>query len=422
MTPLWVHVAEAGAARVFTLVVSLGTLLLTARVLGLESLGMITASVGWVSLFANLGSLSLGQVAHYRIQVINRKDWFPDIFGGLAVMFLILSTLACLVAIAVYQLSNGRVFKNITVDVLIVSFALLPLIIGENYLSNLLAALDRLRWYNFSQYFGRSLTLIMTVLFLVVFDMGVCGAIIAQVTGQTVVVIIGVIALFKGQVTRLHVNLGETVELLKGSARLHFNTIGSFILAQSTVLFLNNFCSTTEVALYHMAYQVMMTMLLLPQAASIVFFSQIAQSDPDRAWPEQKKLIIRILCLVALLALVAYVFAPMAIPILAGDKFLPAVEIFRTLLPCLIGLSLAQLMTPQWISRGSFLATTIMTAAAAVLTVALNSVWIPRFGVNGAVWVSLIVYFGFTSVVQIAFAYWCGLKSKLTSLLSLRQV
>jgi enterobacterial common antigen flippase len=416
MKQLWTNVAEVGSAKIFSLIVSLGVLFLIARVLGPEPQGIIAASMGWVTLFANLAGLSLGQVAHYRIQLRTMQDWFPGICCGLCAMFLILSTLACLAAISLYHLTEGRIFRNITPTVLVLSFSLLPLTIVENYLSNLLAALDRLKWYNLAQYVGRGIWLVMTAVFLLLLDMHVSGAIIAQVIGQTAVVAIGATALLKGHVTRLRFDFSETTELLKGAARLHFNTVSSFILAHSTVLFLNNYCSTTEVAWYQMANQMMMTILLLPQAASIVFFSNIAQVGPHHAWPKQKKMIIHVLCLTVLISFVAFFVAPFVIPILAGNAFLPVVKIFRALLPSLIGLSLAQLMTAQWISRGAFMTTTVVTTAAAFITIALNHLWIPRYGVMGAVWVSLLTYVGFTFIVQVVFACWCDICSRRLSL------
>ena len=75
--------------------------------------------------------------------------------------------------------------------------------------------------------------------------------------------------------------------------------------------------------------------------------------------------------------------------------------------PTVFGMSFAQLMAPQWISRGKFVWTTSATVTAAIFNFFANMVLIPRFHLMGAVWVSLVTYLGLTVIFQFAFALWC---------------
>jgi O-antigen/teichoic acid export membrane protein len=67
-------------------------------------------------------------------------------------------------------------------------------------------------------------------------------------------------------------------------------------------------------------------------------------------------------------------------------------------------------MTNQWIGRGFFLPTTILTLGTALMNILLNYHLIPRFGVKGAVWSMIAVYAGLAVIVQLVFAFWCEKK------------
>jgi O-antigen/teichoic acid export membrane protein len=412
MKILWQNVVEAGAARIFSLLAGTAVVLLTARILGPERQGIIAVAIAWASLFANFAGLSLGQVAHYRIQAQKSQDWFPSIFGGLLFFAFGLTLVAQLVAYALYQLTEGELFKNISPSVLIIAFTLLPLIIWEQYSSNLLAAVGRLRQYNTAQYIGRTFWIISTVVFLVILNLGVKGALIAQALGQAIVVLIGSMALLKVAPNGLQLKKNEIKEMLKGSAKLHFNTVSAFLLAQASILMLNHFGSKTEVGWFQLAFQMVIMLLIVPQAASIVLFSRMSEVGPDKLWPEQKKLIQHVLGVILFLCVLAYFAAPILVPLAVGPEFLPTVKVFRLLLPIIIGMSLAQLMTSQWIGRGVFLPTTIATSIVAAVNIAANAILIPKYGMMGAVWAALFSYLGVAVLVQTYFAWWCEKKYK----------
>lgn len=412
MKILWLNVVEAGAARIFSLLGGTVVLFLTARILGPERQGIIAAAVAWVSLFANFAGLSLGQVIHYRIQENKDQDWFPTVFGGLLFLLFVLSVTAYLLAFGVYQLSNGELFKSIPPVLITIAFALLPLVIWDQFSSNLLAAVGKLRIYNTAQYVGRAIWVLMTITLIVIMNFGMMGAILAQIMGLSIMAIIGFFALWKLLPEGVKLRKSEIKEMLKGSAKLHFNTVSAFLLSQTSILMLNHFATNAEVGWFQLAYQMVIMLLIIPQAASIAFFARMSEVGPNSLWLEQKNLIIQILGVIVLFSIMAYFVAPVVVLLAVGTDFMPAVKIFRSLLPVALGMSLAQLMTSQWIGRGAFLPTTIVTSCVAAANIAANAVLIPKFGMMGAVWASLVCNFGITVLVQAYYAWLCEKKSR----------
>jgi O-antigen/teichoic acid export membrane protein len=407
---LWLKVVETGGARIYGLIMGTFALFVTARILGPEGQGTLVAAIAWVTLFAAFSGLSLGQVAQYRIQVRERESWLPDIFGALSFCALVLTVIGCFCGVAIYQLTEGLPFKGIPPSVLVIAFIMLPLLIWEQYTTYLLPAAGKLRDYNKAQFMGRTLWLLGTFSLVVFFGMGIPGALIAQISGQGLIALLCFAALRKTANYKVHVEKTEIRELLKGSAKLHLNTVGSFLLAQSTILMLNYFTGKAEVGCYQIAYQMITILIIIPQAVSIVLFSKMAEVGVNSVWPMQKRICLQVLGIIVLLSSVAYLVVPSLIRLLAGPEFEPSVKIFRYLLPIVLGMTFAQLMTSQWIGRGAFLPTTLATFFTAIANIAMNGIFIPKFGMMGAVWTSLICYAGVTVVVQAYFAWWCEKK------------
>jgi antigen flippase len=411
MNVLWRKVAETGAARTYSVVMGMVALFLTARLLGPEGQGVIAASIAWVGLFASFAGLSLGQVAQYRIQVRRDEGWLPDILGTLSFFALVLTILAYVIAFLAYRTTDGNAFKGIPPAVLAISFLMLPLLIWEEYTRNLLGATGHLRTYNNAQFVGRTLWLCGIILLVGLMGLGISGALAAQISGQGVIAFVGFATLWRASGRLIRIDRHETRELLKSSAKLHLNSVGSFLLSQTSILILNHFSSKVEVGYYQIAFQMVTILTIFPQAASIALFSEMAKTGPDRLWSSQKRLTLQMLSLIALISVPVYLAAPIFIPTLMGLEFNPAVKMFRYLLPIAFGISFAQLMTPQWIGRGIFLGTTLATFFTAIANIVANFVLIPYQGAMGAVWANLICYGFITIAVQFYFAWWCEKRS-----------
>jgi O-antigen/teichoic acid export membrane protein len=410
MTSLWKTLIETSLARIYTLLVGAVILFLVARHLGPEGQGVVAAATAWATLFSAFGGLSLGQVAHYRVQVKKSDQWLTDLFGPLLLLTVLLTVATYVIVTLVYCATVGKLFKDIPFHILGIAFAIIPFLIWEEYSRNLLVATGKLRVYNMSQFWGRSFWLFGIIVLIYFKKMEVFEVLCVQLAGQAFIAAIGFSALGKQVHFMVRIKGSEIVEMLKGAGKLHLNTVGSFLLAQNTVIMLNYFSEKSDVGYYHIAFQMAVLPAVIAQSASLVLFSKMSDLGPDGVWPLQKRLSLQILAIVTFISICAYISAPLLVPLLVGKSFEPSIEIFRLLLPCALGMTVAQLMTPQWIGRGAFILTTIVTFGVAIGNVVFNAFLIPRFGIMGAVWANLVCYVGIAITVQALFAWWCEKK------------
>jgi O-antigen/teichoic acid export membrane protein len=126
---------------------------------------------------------------------------------------------------------------------------------------------------------------------------------------------------------------------------------------------------------------------IVPTAVSVVAYSLVAREGANEAWPQQRKLLLSVLALMAAVAAIGYFVAPFLLPLVFGERFLPAVPLFRILLIGVVGMTMSLVMASQWIARGLFLQAALLTLAIGCITVVANYFAVPRYGATGAAWV-----------------------------------
>jgi len=98
------------------------------------------------------------------------------------------------------------------------------------------------------------------------------------------------------------------------------------------------------------------------------------------------------LVVMAFVSAVAFFAAPLAVRLLGGAAFAPAVPIFRILLLSMLGMTVSAVMGSQWISRGLFAQVSIIAVTLATIAVVANWLVVPTFGMYGAAWVTVGLY------------------------------
>jgi O-antigen/teichoic acid export membrane protein len=404
MRDLWLRVLQTTGASVVALGASAVSLLITTRALGPAGTGIYAAVTAWVALASVLGSLSLGQVVIHYVAGKPREAWLRDVSGTLALLLLCVVAVVWLGVWAVYSVTDGRLFRNLGGGVLGLGFAALPFLLTVDANRYLLNALDTLRTANWAQVAGSVVVVAGTVLLVGLLRFGVTGALTAALLGAAVTSATGLSRIAReGAGFRVSVQVAR--ELLRGSSQLHLTAIGNYLFSQASILVLNQYCRPEETGYYQLALQLFGLALTVSTAVSTVSFGLVAQKGPNGAWPEHRRLLAHSVLVVSGIAAVAYLLAPVAITLVAGRKFLPAVPLFRGILPALIGATFATVMASQWIGRGLFRQAATLTFLAGLASVVTNLLLVPTRGADGAV-ISTLVIYGLAVASNLVMAAW----------------
>jgi O-antigen/teichoic acid export membrane protein len=387
----WFLVAQTSAAKIYWVLATLLTTVITARFLGPAGRGVLVASIGWVTMFSTFGYLSLSQVIIFLAAGKKKEEWLGSTLGSLLAILSVVAIVGWLIAAILFAASGGRAFHNLDVRVLLAAFAALPFMLWIENGNGILMSLGKLHVLNSAQVAGGTASVLLTFVAVGALKSGIVGALIAVGLSNALIVIIS-LGYIARQADGIRVEKPVVRELLTGGAKLHLNAVGTYLFTQANVLILNNFRSSRETGYYQLAVQLVTAMQIIPMAVSVVCYSLVSRDGPDKAWPQQRKLLGEVLIVVVALSVVGYLVAPMVISFAFGKAFLPSVPLFRILLFTVVGMTLSIVMASQWISRGLFTQAAFLTVATGLLTVACNYLVVPAYGMFGAAWVSVGTY------------------------------
>jgi len=391
MNETWRKIIETGGARVYSLLVGLASLAVTARILGPDGRGVIAGVMAWASLFATLGSLSLGQVIVHHAAKQRGEAWVKSLFGVLLFLTLFLTLLIWFVA-AGFGYFKGDLYGQLPAWALQLGFLTVPFLIWQNYGSHLLISSGNLVFYNRAQIFASSVGFLFIVVALVVLDSGLVGALIATLMTAALISCIGITKLWALAGEQIAVQAKVVLVLVKDGLKLHLNAVGGVLLTVVNTLMINYYSTTEEVGWYQFASQMIATAMILPQALHRVLYEMTAESGPDQIWPEQKRILARLMSMMIVVILLAYFLSPWLVVLIAGERFLRSVDVLRPLLISVVGVSLSYGMANQWLGRGLFLQTGLLTLISGAVNIFLNILFIPRYGMIAAAWSTAFVY------------------------------
>jgi antigen flippase len=365
--------------------------MITARLLGPAGRGTFAATTSWVGLAATFGTLSLGQVLLHHVAGKPSEEWLAET-AGTALATTAAVTLVGWIAIAVlYATTGGRMFNHISPLLLALAFAALPFMIWMDTGRYLLLALDALSTANWAQIGGAVTTLTAIVLLVGIARLGVAGAVgAATIATACVATVMGAAVLRR--TPRLDVSTPLLKQLLRGSSQLHLNAIGTYLFTQASVLVLNYYQPPEQTGYYQLAMQLFSMTLILSMSMGTVSFGLVAKRGVNEAWPDQRRLLVQSAGMIAVVSAIGYWLAPLGIRLVAGDRFLPAVPLFRTVLPALLGATFSTIMASQWIGRGLFRQAAGFTIAVGILSLALDLALVPHYGARGALVSTLATY------------------------------
>lgn len=414
MRELWRNIAHTSGAKIYSMLVGVFTLFLTARLLGPEGRGQVAIITTWVTMFCTFAYLSLGQVALHRMAEDRDQKYFGSLLGSLLLMAALLTLVGWLVAFGIYRWNPEGPFKGLGAFPLVLGFLALPFMIWERYGSSLLMGLERILIYNRYQIIGRTVSVAVLMVLVGGYGLGIAGVLEANLLGQVIVAIGGIkflVTFARNKGLNCHPNKNEINALLSGSAKLHLNAIGAFLLNSANILILNHYHGAEQTGYFQLAVQLVGVLMLIPQAACMVIYGQVTRLGPNKAWSMNKSLLLQTTIGMMALSGVAAFFAPLALTLLAGEQFRPAVEPFQWMLLGLVGMTFSTVMTPQWISRGYFLQAAGLTFLIGGINLAGNFWLIPEQGIWGAVYVFLATY-AFSIVGNGAMALHCEFESR----------
>jgi len=324
---------------------------------------------------------------------LGKRKYSPkEVFGNNIIIAILVSSLVVLVGLVIIFLFSDSFFSGVNKEYLILALFLVPLYIFFNFISHILLGLQKIKKYNIICFSQSFLFLSFVGALLLGFHWGVKAAILSEILSF---IIIGIVLFFfvkketGGIVFKLNKNYFK--DNLSYGLKGYFSGIFYFLHRRVDLLLINFFINPVAVGLYYVAIGLSEAVSFLSVSAATVLFPRIASETNEKNLKEFTPMVCRSILLVTLImSVLLFILGDWIIPLLYSDNFLGSVRPFRILIIGALLISGWQILANDLGGRGRPILGTYPIGVATGLNVILNILWIPRWGIEGAAWATVV--------------------------------
>lgn len=234
-----------------------------------------------------------------------------------------------------------------------------------------------------------TLTSIGLILFFLIFkDEGAIGFLKGELYGKLVLVPIFIYVTFK--IIRFKFSYSKFINTIKFSWPMIPGILSVWVLNLSDRIFIENYFSLEDVAIYSLAYKIASIVLILFGAINMAynpFFYEIASSKNQIEAKKTLAFINNLFVIISLhMSLFLILFSNNIIDILFDDRYITATSIIPIIvLGCFFSL-ITGLLNLMFNQMKKSLELMYITLFGAFINLLLNFILIPKFGIYGAAW------------------------------------
>ncbi|GAW94016.1 flippase [Calderihabitans maritimus] len=380
------------ASRLLNLGFGVISSVLIARALGPEDKGIYTLTVLLPSLLVTFMNLGVGPATTFYTA---RKSYsLKEILGNNVILALALSMAGYFLGLIMILYFRYQLFPGVAVGYLLLALALIPGNLFFSYLHNMLLGTNRVRDYNVVVLLQAILFLGLIFIFLWALRIKIWGALLAAVISWGLVDLVLYFRVKKicGGVS-FRFNSSYLVRAIKYGLQAHLSNIIAFLNYRVDMFLVHGFMGPSAVGFYSVGVGLAEKLWLVSQSAATVLFPRVASKIDNLKNDSFTPLVARtVLWITAMVAFVLMLFSQSIVVLLYSQAFLPAVRPLQALLVGIIALGVARILANDIAGRGLPIFNMYVDVIGLITNVALNVLWIPKYGITGAAWASTVSY------------------------------
>jgi len=374
----------------------IGTILI-ARALGPSGKGAIAMLALIPGVLSLVGKLGIGSANAYF--VAKNPKLIGYIFSNSLLMAFMLGGLLIIATHLFSMPIIERFAKGLDPYYLSIVLISIPFLLFIDYSTNILQGSFRFKEFNLLNLTKYSSRLFFILLFILVLKKEVLGGAMLITLSSVVTALFGGIVCIRGVDTKLKTNLKILKDSLSYGIRGHIGNVINFVTYRADIFFISFFVGVGGVGIYTVSVAFAEILLRLPGAINLVLLPKTSASL-KRVSADLTSQISRIVFPFSIiLASIFVLISRPLISLLFGDRFDPSFTPLWILLIGVVPLTLSKIFTSYLAGRGKLEYVTYQATVSMIITIVLNILLIPRFGIVGAAIASSVSYISATLVV-----------------------
>lgn len=395
------------ASRLFVFGLSLVAGVILARALGpygrgVYALALVAPSA--VTLIANLG---ISQALTYHLA---RKTYrVEQLIGQAIALAVILGGIATLLLVAVMAVAGKWILPGVALNLVVIAAASIPLALFFYFSLSFVQGLENFIGFNLL-YVVNAAALVLLFLPLFLARGNVTLAVTAWSLSWIPTAAVGLFLLSRAG--RLNIRLDRQVSkvLLRFGIVGYLGFMTNYLNFRLDTFLVNIFANPTQVGFYAVAVGLAEIIWYVSSAAATVLAPRVASAEAATSEITTGRVSRVVFATSFLGALALAVVAPFLIRILFGSAFSPSVIAVWLLLPGIVTLSVARVLSSYLLGRNRLKVDFFASLAGLAMTLVLDLTLIPRYGFVGAAIASSVAY----TTTMLVNMTWVVRHSKLT--------
>lgn len=384
------HVSATFIVRVILIGAGVATSVMTARLLGPAGRGAFIAAMVLGAMGSQFGNLGLHSANTYYVG--KDRSLLPRLLSNALAISVVVG--GCI------SLGLWLVFTNIPKwapahnGLLAGALLLIPTLLAQLLLQNLLLGIQEVKWYNFTELLSRiSFIALLTGMWLTGRGIDPTAVLMMALIGNVITVLSAVSRLLY-QAGGLH---WPSLSLLRMEAgyglRSYIICLAGYMVLKSDILMVKYLAGDSATGLYSLASSMTDLVYTFPSVVGMILFPMLSTTGGiDAKWRRARKTAVGIAAIMAGIAIVAGALATPLTRIAYGSRFLPAVPAFLILCVAIVFYGANSVISIFFSSCGQPWLSVWIWPAGAVFNIVVNLVAIPRLGIVGAALSSLATY------------------------------
>ncbi len=287
----------------------------------------------------------------------------------------------------------GRLLPGVPVGAAALAMTAFPLILLTGYFTSTLQGLQRIYAVNLVTLGQAAANLALTLLLVVFLGLGLIGGVLAYAGAALAgLLLAGRFLKQSGAAYRPALEAEVVRPTLAFGVRGYVGNVLQFFNYRLDAFLVNFFLGPAGVGIYSVSVALAEMLWYLPNAVSFVIFPRAARSSQQEMNAFTPRVFRATLGLTMLGALALALLGRAFIRLIYGEAFAAAYGPLLALLPGVVLLGGAKVLTNEIAGRGYPLYNSIASALGLVLTIILDLALIPRYGVIGAAIASSLAY------------------------------
>ena len=376
--------------QVFQLLALVGITILVTRVTGAHGRGIYTLGSSVAILAAMITALGISWAGIYYIG----KRLFPlaDVVSTLLTVSVAAAGVAMVGLASAYVLFQHTYFKEVSPTQAVIIVALTALFQLATTSSSIVLGMNRPIHYAGISMVQLVVALVIQVILAVSGSLTATSALVALAVGAATSAAFGLVLVGREVPLRLGLDSRILRSFLNFGIRGYAANLMMFLNYRLDALIVNGLSGVVSLGYYSVATAMAETLWYGANGFALVMFphvSSLERKEADRITP----VVCRNTVFMTLLGAVAmFAISRQLIQFVFGSGMIPALHPLWLLLPGIVTLSAAKVISSYLGGIGKPIYSTYIAAVTVTLTVGLDVLLIPRYGISGAAAASSIVY------------------------------